>query len=338
MTPLQPGVKVGRYEVGEPIRLEPVGALYRVHDAASGARFALTPLPGVEGDSDGLYRVEQAVRALIRLRHPNLAAVVDVGEFEGTPYIIVADIPDVTLSDLMAQGTRLGQEQSLRLLRGAADGIDAAYREGAVHGELRPEMIFIDGAGNVVIAGFGLGRLLAPRPVTTMATQYVAPDRVMGFAVGPAADVYALTALAYQLLAGRSPFDQGPPEALFYAHVHGEPRTPSQVNADLPREIDQVLLRGLAKDPMERWPTCLDFVDALESALSAPPPVPQEVAPEAAIATVAPPRRPTESTRAGPTRLVIACGLFALALALLVAIVILHGSPPITWPAFAPTA
>lgn len=335
MTSLQPGVRVGPYTVGELIRLDSTGPLYRAHDAASGASFGLTPLPAGEGDIDGISRFEKAVRLLIRVRHPNLAAVVDFGVFDGTPYLILAGVPDGTLAELMADGKRLGEAPALRLLRGAAAGIDAAHRGGAVHGELRPEMIFIDGAGNPVVAGVGLARLLEPASAAPIATQYVSPEYVMCDVVGPAADVYALAALAYRLLAGRPPFDEQQPEALLYAHVHGRPRPPSEANPELPKELDAVLLRGLAKDPEERWPTCVNLIDALESALDAPGPVPQDPAPESVIAGNEPPPRRSQPARAIPTRLVIVCGLFALALALLVAIVILDRSWPSTWQALA---
>ena len=332
MTYLQPGVRVGRYEVAELIRLESMGPLYQVHDAARAARLSLLLLPAVECDIDASARFDRAVRSLIRLRHPNLAAVVDSGEFEGTPYLVIEHFPDGTLAGLIADGKRLGEGPSLRLLRGVANGIDGAHREGAIHGDLRPEWIFTDAAGNAVVAGVGLARFFASPTGTTMASQYVPPERVMGVDIGAAADVYALTALVYELLAGRPPFDEEQPEALLYAQVHGEPRPASQANPDLPEEMDGVLLRGLAKDPRDRWPTCADLVDAVESALSAARPVPQDLADGPVIGAGARSPRLSEAPRAGPNRLVIACGLFALALALLVAIVILERSPLTSWP------
>src|SRR5438477_65001 len=103
--------------------------------------------------------------------------------------------------------------------------------------------------------------------VTTGTPPYRPPEQVSGSKVGPAADRYSLAVMAYEMLTGSLPFDEGGVLEVLYAQVHREPSAPSSVNHDLGPRVDSVILRGMAKDPTVRWSRCLDFVAALETAM-----------------------------------------------------------------------
>src|SRR5207245_2929248 len=124
-----------------------------------------------------------------------------------------------------------------------------------------------------VLADFGLAKLLqgsslkSMTGVTTGTPAYMAPEQVLGGKIGPAADRYSLATIAYEMLTGVIPFDGEALLELLYAQVHRDPPVPSSRDSSLAPRVDAVIMRGLAKDPESRWPSCTAFLDALESAL-----------------------------------------------------------------------
>src|SRR6266576_4654976 len=166
---------------------------------------------------------------------------------------------------------------ALKYLRGIAAGLDYAHNHGVVHRDVKPANVLMTNEESPVLADFGLAKLLegsslkSMTGVTTGTPAYMAPEQVTGHKVGPSADRYSLATIAYEMLTGVIPFDGEALMELLYAQVHRLPPAASSRNAALATEVDDVLLKGLAKDPAARWATATEFVDALESALTAPP-------------------------------------------------------------------
>ncbi len=144
---------------------------------------------------------------------------------------------------------------------------------------MKPANVLVDRNGNPVLGDFGLAKLLQQASVktisgvTTGTPAYMSPEQVMGATVGPAADTYALTTMAYEFLAGTIPFEGEGMLELHYAHVHREPPPASSRNPELSPAVDAVLARGLAKDPASRWESGGALVGALAEALAPPPPI-----------------------------------------------------------------
>nr|MDQ6919723.1 serine/threonine protein kinase [Candidatus Dormibacteraeota bacterium] len=206
---------------------------------------------------------------------PNVLNVYDFGEYQGTPYMIVEYMPGGSMSDRMKAGEHFDRSTALHLLEGIAAALDYAHSLDILHRDVKPANVLLDGIGNPVLADFGLAKLLNSASVktvsgvTTGTPAYMSPEQVMGSTVGPAADTYALTTMAYELLAGAIPFEGEGMLELLYAHVHREPPLASSRNPDLPAAVDAVLARGLAKDPIARWETGSAMVAALRGALTA---------------------------------------------------------------------
>jgi serine/threonine-protein kinase len=237
------------------------------------------------------------------MRHSNVLTVYDFGEFEGTPYMVVEFMPGGSLADRLRAGQRFDRETSLRLLDGIATALDYAHAAGVVHRDVKPANVLVDSRGNPVLADFGLAKLLQSASVktvsgvTTGTPAYMAPEQVMGAAVGPAADTYALATMAYEFLAGAIPFEGEGMLELLYAHVHREPPPASSRNHELSSSVDAVLARGLAKDPAARWQTGVEMIAALRAAL-APAPVPQPPPASVAATMVMPPAPPSSPVAA----------------------------------------
>ena len=267
------GTRLGQYEVQDFIGQGAMGVVFRAYHAQLERTGAVKVLQGISPDPATVARFRHEAQAIARLRHPNIVDVHDFGEFEGTPYMIVEFVPGGSLAARMAQG-RLDAATSLKYLRGIAAGLDYAHSHGVVHRDVKPANVLLTAEDSPVLADFGLAKLLegtslkSMTGMTTGTPAYMAPEQVTGHDVGPAADRYSLTTIAYEMLTGVIPFDgQGLMEVL-YAQVHREAPAPSSRQAALNGEVDRVILRGLAKNPAERWPTATEFVEALERALS----------------------------------------------------------------------
>jgi serine/threonine protein kinase len=279
--PIQPGTILGAYEVQELLGQGAMGTVYRAYHQALARTAAVKVLSALTPDPDATARFRREAQSIAQMRHPNVLNVYDFGEFEKTPYMVVEYMPGGSLGDRLRAGERFDRQTALHLLDGIAAALDYAHRAGVVHRDVKPANVLVDSHGNPVLADFGLAKLLQSASVktvsgvTTGTPGYMAPEQVMGVAVGPAADTYALATMAYEFLAGGIPFEGEGMLEVLYAHVHREPPPASGRNPELPPAVDAVLARGLAKDPASRWETGAALISALRTALAtAPTPAP----------------------------------------------------------------
>jgi protein kinase-like protein len=274
--PIGPGTRLGQYEVQEFIGQGAMGVVYRAYHSQLERTGAVKVMQAISPDADNVARFRHEAQAIAKLRHPNIVDVYDFGEFEGMPYMIVEHVPGGSLSSRMSHGP-LDQATALKYLRGIAAGLDYAHDHGIVHRDVKPANVLLTAEDAPVLADFGLAKLLqgsslkSMTGVTTGTPAYMAPEQVTGSRVGPAADRYSLATIGYEMLTGVIPFDGEALMELLYAQVHRYPVPPSARQASLNRSVDAVIMRGLAKDPAERWESCTAFVDALSSSLKSSP-------------------------------------------------------------------
>ncbi len=281
MPVIHTGSRLGRYEVHEYLGQGALGPVFRGYDPTSGS-VAVKVLESLS--EEGWSRFRALAPALVTLRHPNLVSVLDFGEVGGEAYLILEYVQGGSLASRMRGGT-LGREGALWVLRGAAAGIDYAHRGGFVHGDLRPEQILLGPDDHPFVSDVGMGWLRRVSPTAPDAPPigpaYLAPEQVRGAEPTTASDCYAFAAVVYWLLTGRPPF-LGRPEDVLRDQLHTAPPPPSMTKPELGRRTDQVLLRGLAKEPAARWQTCTQLVEALEDALR------QDAAPAFVVGTTPP--------------------------------------------------
>ena len=272
--PIEPGTKLGQYEVLELIGEGAMGTVYRAYHAQLARTGAVKVMHAISPDADSIARFRHEAQAIARMRHPNILNVFDFGEYEGTPYMIVEYVPGGNLAGRMSEGL-LPWGTALRFLRGIAAGLDYAHSQGIVHRDVKPANVLLEKDETLVLADFGLAKLLQGSSlqsltgVTTGTPAYMAPEQVTGHEVGPAADRYSLATIAYEMLTGSIPFEGQGLIELLYAHVHSDPARPSTINPQLNEKVDAVIMRGLSKAPGSRWATCESFVNALAAAMGA---------------------------------------------------------------------
>ena len=270
------GTRLGQYEVQDFLGQGAMGVVYRAYHSELERTGAVKVMQAITPDPGTVARFRHEAQAIARLRHPNIVDVYDFGEFQGTPYMIVEYVPGGSLADRMSDG-HLDQPTALRYLRGIAAGLDYAHGHGVVHRDVKPANVLLTADDSPVLADFGLAKLMqgsslkSMTGVTTGTPAYMAPEQVTGGEVGPAADRYSLATIAYEMLTGVIPFDGEALMELLYAQVHRYPSAPSARRSALGPAVDAVVMRGLAKNPTDRWPSCGAFVEALAAALAAEP-------------------------------------------------------------------
>ncbi|HZV49415.1 MAG TPA: serine/threonine-protein kinase [Candidatus Dormibacteraeota bacterium] len=301
MPVIHTGSRLGRYEVHEYLGQGSLGPVFRGYDPTSGS-VAVKVLESLS--EEGWARFRALAPALAALRHPNLVSVLNFGELGGEAYLVLEYVQGGSLASRMRGGT-LGQKGALWVLRGAAAGIDHAHRSGFVHGDLHPGQVLLGPDDHPFVGDVGMGWLRRVSPTApdapAIAPAYLAPEQVHGGEPTTASDCYAFAAIVYWLLVGRTPFE-GHPEEVLRARLRSDPPPPSAVRPELGRRTDQVVLRGLAREPGARWQTCTQLIEALEEALR------QDAAPAFVMGAFPRRRRPWPWALVGATLAALVAG------------------------------
>jgi serine/threonine-protein kinase len=272
-----------RYRNAELIARGGMGEVYRAEDADLARIVAVKLLAGRFADNEAIRgRFTREALAVARLSHaPSTVTIFDVGEHGGRPYIVM---------------------EYLEWLGQAAAALDAAHFNGIVHRDVKPANLLLDDHERVKVADFGVASAADLGSYTEAGTVvgtagYLAPEQARGERATPASDLYALAVVAFELLTGKRPFERESSTAEAMAHVSAPIPPASDSNPQLPRELDDVLARGLAKEPEHRFATAADFVDALRDALD-------REAGTTQVAAIAP-VRPARSRRRMPLLLLL---------------------------------
>jgi len=270
---------IGRYQLRAELGRGGMGVVYRAYDPELDREVALKSvrLEGITPEQrlqNEQYLAREA-RAAARLQHPHAVGVHDFFSSADQAYIVMEFVRGANLDALLATGDTSNYAQTLRILREAALALDAAHMAGIVHRDVKPGNILLDESGRVKIADFGIARLsgggatqTAPSMGSTAGTlSYMSPEQVRGDSLDGRSDQFALAVVAYQLFTGQLPFQAETWIAQSYK-ILNEPHIPARtINPNLPATVENALSVALSKNPLQRFPTCTAFVDALTSAI-----------------------------------------------------------------------
>jgi len=266
-------------------------------------------------------RFEREARTAALLSgHPHVVTIYDVGEAGGRPFIVMEHLAGGTLAERMAAG-RPGRADVMRWLREAASALDFAHEKRVVHRDVKPRNLLFDDRDRLVVADFGIARAAFEESLTATnellgTAAYISPEQALGEPATAASDRYALAVVAFEILTGGLPFGGGTVVEIAHRRTTLDPPRASERSPGLPAEVDEVLLRGLAREPAERWPSATGFVESLEDALERPVP---EAEPQAT--TPVSWSRPRRRIRVAPLLL----GLTAIAVGLIAGLTVLSG-------------
>lgn len=244
-------------------------------DTRTGRQVAVKTLvaPGAMGSGDHAAwaaRMEREARAVARLSHPNIVTTYEVGREDGQPYLVMEFLTGQTLRQRLRAGP-LPPNEAARVLDGAAAGLDAVHAAGVIHRDIKPASFMLLPDGTVKLIDFGLARqeddvLVTQAEMMVGSPSYMAPEQISGSPLGPAADVWALGVILYEMLAGRTPFAGDRIETVLSRITTVEPPP----LPELAPPAQAVLRRALAKDPAGRYPSAGALAAAFRAALSAP--------------------------------------------------------------------
>jgi len=223
-------------------------------------------------DREFVERFQREAESAAGLQHPNIVAVFDRGEFEGTYYIAMQYIDGPTLKQLIDRG--LTPEQAVAEIRQVLEAARFAHRNGIVHRDLKPQNVIVDGEGKAVVTDFGIARAGVSEITQTgsvMGTpHYLSPEQAQGFDVTAVSDLYSIGVILYEALTGRVPFEADSAVAVAMKQVSQTPQRPSSINHQVSPALDAVVMRALEKEPGERFQSADAFIAALDAALKEP--------------------------------------------------------------------
>ena len=266
----------GRYRVGALLGAGGMGEVWAARDLLLDRPVAVKVLgAALAGDGRAAERLRREARAAARLDHPNIARMLDLGEHDGRPYLVMELLEGESLAARIDRAGPIPPAEAARVVAAVADALQAAHSAGVVHRDVKPGNVFLTSGGEVKVLDFGIASAAGEADLTTGdllgTAAYLAPERALGRPATPAADLYSLGVVLYELLAGRRPFQGGSDIELAMAHVTARPAPLALVAPSTPPSLVAACEHALAKDPAARPPSAAAFARLLRAPAPAAP-------------------------------------------------------------------
>lgn len=279
---MQRTVVDNRYELVEPLGSGGMANVYLAHDEVLDRHVAIKVLRDQYADDEEFVgRFRREAQSAARLSHPHIVQIYDWGRSgEGAYYIAMEYVPRGTLKDRIRRDGALAPAAAMGVALQISDALSAAHEQGVIHRDIKPQNVLVTRAGDVKVTDFGIARA-ASSPVTTTnavlgTAGYMSPEQATGKPIGLATDLYSLGVVLFEMLTGALPYEADNPVALSMMHVNELPRSPREANPEVPRALDALVLKLLAKDPEDRYSSAGALADDLERIRSGLPPAAAE--------------------------------------------------------------
>jgi serine/threonine-protein kinase len=263
----------GRYRLIGRLGSGGMADVWCAEDSELGRRVALKFLhERFAQDREFVERFRREAAAAAGLQHPNVVGVYDRGEHDGSHYIAMEYVEGASLKELISQG--LTVPEAVEITRQVLAGARFAHAHGIVHRDLKPQNVLVNSQGRALVTDFGIARAGASEITQTGSVlgtaHYLSPEQAQGLPVTPASDLYSIGVILYEALTGRVPFEGDSAVSVALKQVSEQPRPPSELNPEISRALDAVVLRALAKDPANRFASAEEFLGALDAAEADP--------------------------------------------------------------------
>jgi len=224
-------------------------------------------------DPKFVTRFQREARAASALQHPNIVQVFDYGQSKDSYFIVMEYVDGMDLRRYLKKRSILENDRAVEIAHDVALGLGAAHRRGIVHRDVKPQNIMLNDDGLVKLTDFGIASMykdaeserLTTTGMTLGTVQYYAPEQAQGEIVKPAADIYALGIVMYEMLTGRTPFEGDTPVAVAMKHIQEAPEPPTRYNPRITPALERIILRCMEKDPRDRYRDGDTLAQALEN-------------------------------------------------------------------------
>lgn len=273
------GASFGRYRIDHQLGEGGMAIVYKAFDAHLETYVALKVIRRdwllLEGKDALLARFEAEAKRVARLSHPNIIPILDYGQYDDAPYLVMKFIPGGTLKERL--GSPMPWREAARLLSPVARALSYAHRQGLIHRDVKPANILLNETGEPMLSDFGLSKILFADETRTDLTgtsvvlgtpEYMAPEQALGKPLDHRVDIYALGLVFFEMVTGRKPFSADTPIAFAMKHITEPIPEPRLLVPGLPDAVDQALKKALAKDPSDRFADASAFAAVLEQIAS----------------------------------------------------------------------
>ncbi|NYI05312.1 protein kinase domain-containing protein [Allostreptomyces psammosilenae] len=274
----------GRYLLQDLLGQGGMASVHRAHDTVLDRTVAVKTLHTELGREQSFReRFRREAQAVARLNHSNIVSVFDSGEdvLDGAsvPFIVMEYVEGRSLREVLdeavATSGALSVERATTITTHVLAALEASHECGLVHRDIKPGNVMVTGRGEVKVMDFGIARALQSGVTSMTQTgmvvgtpQYLSPEQALGRQVDARSDLYSVGCMLFELLTGRTPFDGDSPLAVAYQHVQAPPPRPSEFNRSVPPGVDALVVRALAKDPAERFPSAETMAQEIRRVMS----------------------------------------------------------------------
>lgn len=291
-----------RYELGGLLGTGGMAEVYLGRDTRLDRDVAIKLLRDeLNSDPTFIARFRREAQSAASLNHPNIVAVYDTGEDDGTPYIVMEYVEGRTLRDVLRSEGPMFPRRALEVVSDVCSALAFSHAAGIIHRDIKPANVMLTKAGTIKVMDFGIARAMTSSVTMTQTAavmgtaQYLSPEQARGEHVDARSDLYSTGCLLYELVAGRAPFVGDSPVSIAYQHVREQPVAPSALNRDISPVVDAVILKSMAKNPGNRYQSADEMRHDLLSAAAGRPVQATPLLPEEATQVLRP--VPAGSTR-----------------------------------------
>jgi len=272
------GQSLGRYHILAQLGEGGMAIIYKAYDTRLERDVAIKIIRKGAFPPDHVERIlkrfEREAKALARLSHPNIVKVHDYGEHEGSPYLVMEYLPSGTLKQRMEKP--IPWQEAIQILLPIAEALDYAHSQNMVHRDVKPSNILLTQRGQPMLTDFGIAKVLDLEETQELTgtsaavgtPEYMAPEQATARTVDHRADIYALGVVLYEMVTGRKPFIADTPMAVLIKHATESLPRPKHLVPNLPDSVEKMLLKALAKNPVDRYQSMAEMGNAFEKIMS----------------------------------------------------------------------
>jgi len=269
------GQSLGRYHILEQLGEGGMATVYKAYDTRLECDMAVKVIrierlaPEILGET--LKRFKREAKALAKLTHQNIVKVLDYGEYEGKPYLVMPYLPGGTLKQRL--GKPIPWDEAVRMLLPISRALGYAHKQGIIHRDVKPSNVLLTESGDPMLSDFGIAKMfgdeetidLTATGMTIGTPEYMAPEQTISKTVDQRADIYALGVVLYEMVTGRKPYQADTPLGVLFKHANEPLPRPRSIVPEIPEAAEAVIFKALAKKPEDRFQSMEEFAEALTS-------------------------------------------------------------------------